>query len=205
MPITDHASVAMNGSRSLSHRFIFSQFSCSNACVIHNLLTKHVSISAGTHMHITYRFVKPVGILAVVMLMVVLSGPFLYAYQTPFPIMNYDFAISASTTLVRMQPGSSGALVIWVSLFCPNSTSTIRCDSTVLQTVTLQSSGCPSSSFCMLDRTQLLVRPLYGVGSNFVIYSFAYTSSAVTTITVTGTDQFGDTHSTQFGVVLCDC
>lgn len=140
-----------------------------------------------------------------VTLTLVISGSFTYAYETPYPLVNFDFTLTASTTLVKAQPGSSGSLVVWVSLFCTNSTTVIRCDSTVLQSVNLETSGCPSTAFCILDRTQVLVPPLYGAGSNFFIYSFSFTPSGVTTITVTGTDQFGHTHATQFGVILCYC
>ena len=144
-----------------------------------------------------------------VMVTVAISGSFVHAYVTPYPIENFDFTLSASTTLVKMQPGASGILTVWVNPFCPNSTMAIRCDSTVLQTVTLKSSGCPPASFCMLDRTQVLVLPLYGAGSNFVIYSTSCssspcssTSSGVTTVTVTGIDQFGHSHTATFGVAV---
>ena len=158
-------------------------------------------------MRTIHRYARVFGLIFLtVMITVAISSSFVNAaYVTPFPIYNFDFTLSASSTLVKMQPGSSGVLAVWISLFCPNSTMTIRCDSTVLQTVTLQSSGCPSSSFCMLDRTQVLVPPLYGAGSNFVIYSFAFTSAGVTTVTVTGTDQFGHSHTTTFGVAVCYC
>lgn len=158
-------------------------------------------------MHTIHRYARGLGLIFLaVTITVVVSGSFVYAfYATPFPIGNFDFALTAGSTLVKMLPGSSGVLPVWISLYCPNSTMTIRCDSTVLQTVTLQSSGCPSGSFCMLDKTQVLVPPLYGAGSNFVIYSFAFASSGVTTITVTGTDQFGHSHTTTFGVAVCYC
>jgi hypothetical protein len=165
-----------------------------------------VTKRAGTHLHNACRFAKDVALVLVVASTLAVSGLFVNATFPPtYPLDEYDFTISASTTLVRAQPGSSAALVIWVSLFCPNSTTTIKCDSTVLQSVTLQSSGCPSGSFCILDRTQVLVPPLYGAGSNFLIYSFSFAATGVTTVTVTGTDQFGHSHSTQFGVILCNC
>lgn len=146
------------------------------------------------------------GLSIIALILILVSAPYAYAYITPFPIINFDFTLTSSTTLVRMQPEASGTAVIWVNLFCPNSTLTIRCDPTVLQYITLKvDSGCPSASYCMLDRTTILVPPLYGAGSNLIIYSFSTSTSGVTTITVTGIDQFGNSHSTQFGVVVCYC
>jgi hypothetical protein len=161
-------------------------------------------------MHTINRYARVLSLISLaVVITVAVSGSFVHAYVTPYPIGNFDFTLSTSTTLVKMEPGLSGVLTVWVSLFCPNSSMSIRCDSTVLQTVTLRSSGCPPSSFCMLDRAQVLVPPLYDAGSNFVIYSTSCslspcssTSSGVTTVTVTGTDQFGHTHTTAFGVAV---
>jgi len=171
-------------------------------------------------MHTINRYARVLSLISLaVMIIVAVSGSFVHAYVTPYPIGNFDFTLTASTTLVKMEPGLSGVLTVWVSLFCPNSTMTIRCDSTVLQTVTLKSSGCPASAFCMLDKAQVLVPPLYGAGSKFVIYSSpcssstscgvasccSSTSSSPTTITVSGTDQFGHSHTITFGVAVCYC
>jgi hypothetical protein len=128
-----------------------------------------------------------------------------FPFPPTFPVNNYDFTISTSATLIRIQPGETGGLVVWVDLYCPNSTTTIRCDSTVLQTVNLQISGCPTGAFCILDRQQLLLPPRYEAGSNFIFYTFSTSPIGVTLITVTGTDQFGHTHSANFGVVACYC
>jgi hypothetical protein len=121
----------------------------------------------------------------------------------------HDFTLTASKTLIKIQPGMSGSLVIWVNLYCPNSTSSfvnIRCDTTILQTVNLQIvGGCPGGAYCILDRTQVLVPPFYQAATDFFIYSFSLSGGGVSTITVVGTDQFGQTHSTQFGVALCYC
>lgn len=159
---------------------------------------------------------KAIGlILLAVTLTLTISSSFTYAiYETPYPLENFDFTLTAGTTLIKIQPGQSGTLVLWVSPYCGNSTSIIRCDSTSLQSVTLQSSGCPASSFCMLDRTRVLVPPLYGAASDFVVYSFGLNYCTIqgcqappgaTTVTVTGTDQYGHSHSTQFGVIVCWC
>jgi hypothetical protein len=53
----------------------------------------------------------------------------------------------------------------------------------------------------------VLLPPLYQAGSNFIIYTFHGISvgSSPYLITVTGTDQFGDTHSASFGVIVCYC
>ena len=128
-----------------------------------------------------------------------------YPFPPTFPVNNFDFTLTASTTLIKIQPGETGSLVVWVDLYCPNSTTTIRCDSTVTQIVNLQVSGCPSGSYCILDKQQVLLPPLYQAGSNFLIYSFGTSGSSVTSITVTGTDQFGRVRSVVFGVVVCYC
>lgn len=147
-------------------------------------------------------------------LMLVVGGVYVNAYQSPpypfpptFPVNNFDFTISTSATLINIEPGESGGLVVWVNLYCPNSTTTIRCDSTVLQSVDLTISGCPGGAFCILDKQQVLLPPLYQAGSNFIIYTFPAisVSSLPHLITVTGTDQFGDTHSASFGVIVCYC
>jgi len=147
-------------------------------------------------------------------LMLVVGGVYVNAYQSPpypfpptFPVNNFDFTISTSRTLIMIQPGQSGGLVVWINLYCPNSTTDIRCDSTVLQSVYLTISGCPGGAFCILDKQQVLLPPVYQAGSNFIIYTFPTTSvgSSPYLITVTGTDQFGDTHSASFGVIVCYC
>jgi hypothetical protein len=189
-----------------SHLLYMPQGCSPSALINPQSFNKRATIYDGTQLNDVRRFVKGIALVLIVTLTLLVSGSFVIATFPPtYPVGNFDFTISASTTLVRAQPGSSAALVIWVSLFCPNSTTTIKCDSTVLQSVALQSSGCPSGSFCMLDRTQVLVPPLYGAGINFLIYSFSFAATGVTTVTVTGTDQFGHSHSTQFGVILCNC
>ena len=147
-------------------------------------------------------------------LVLVIGGIYVNAYQTPpypfpptFPPNNFDFTISTSATLIRIQPGQTGGLIVWVNLYCPNSTTNIRCDSTVLQNVYLTFSGCPGGAFCSLDKQEVLLPPLYQAGSNFIIYTFASISGGTSPslVTVTGIDQFGHTHSTSFGVVVCYC
>jgi len=141
-----------------------------------------------------------------------ISGTFVHAVQSPpfpfpptFPVNTLDFRISTSTTLIRIQPDQSDALVVWVDLYCPNSTTTIKCDSTVLQTINLQISGCPGGAFCILDRQQVNVPPFSEASSNLFIYTFSTSPIAPTLMTVTGTDQFGHSHSASFGVVACYC
>ena len=157
--------------------------------------------------------VLAVALLSLTLLLIVGSVS-VNAYQSPpypfpptFPVNNFDFTITASTTLIRIQPGQSGGLVVWVNLYCPNSATNIRCDSTVLQTVSLTISGCPGGAFCSLDRQQVLLPPVYEAGSNFIIYTFPAIPVSATPylITVTGTDQFGNTHSASFGVIVCYC
>ena len=130
-----------------------------------------------------------------------------YPFPPTFPVNNFDFTITTSATLVKIQPGQTGGLVVWVNLYCPNSTTTIKCDSTVLQTVTLSISGCPSGAFCTLGKQQVLLPPLYQAGSNLIIYTFATITpaSGLTTVTVAGTDQFGNVHSATFGAIVCYC
>jgi hypothetical protein len=156
-------------------------------------------------MYTVRRCAKCLGLMfLVVTLTLVIGGSYANAANS-FPLSNFDFTITASRTLIRIQPSSSGSLVIWVKPFCTNSTSFALCDTTVLQTVNLQLSGCPPSSYCGLDRTLVLARPLYSAASEFVVYSFSSNPSSVTPITVTGTDQFGHSHSAQFAVILCYC
>jgi hypothetical protein len=163
-------------------------------------------------MHTIRRYAKCVSIMfLVITLTLVIGGAYANAYENgnesgnSFPPQNFDFTITASRTLIKIQPSASGSLVIWVKPYCTNSTSFILCDNTVLQTVNLQLSGCPTGSYCTLDRTQVLVPPRYSAPSDFVIYSFSMGTSSVATVTVTGTDQFGHSHATQFGVILCYC
>jgi hypothetical protein len=133
------------------------------------------------------------------------SPPF--PFPPTFPVNTFDFALTASGTLIKIQQGETGGLTVWVNLYCPNSTTTIRCDSTVLQTIYLSISGCPGGAFCALDRQTVLISPVSPGASNFVVYTFfgMPASSSPTLITVTGTDQFGHTHSTTFGVIVCYC
>ena len=131
-----------------------------------------------------------------------------YPFPPTFPVNNFDFTVTPSTTLIKIQQGEAGGLVVWVAPYCPNSTTTIRCDSTVLQTITLTISGCPSGAYCVLDRQQVQLPPDYEAGSNFIIYTFSSvtaTNNQVASITVTGVDQFGISHSATFGVIICDC
>jgi hypothetical protein len=130
-----------------------------------------------------------------------------YPFPPTFPVNNFDFSITPSATLVKIQPGETGALVVWVDLYCPNSTTTIRCDSTVLLTITLSSLGCPAGAYCVFDRQQIQLPPLYQAASNFIVYTFSSITpaSGLTQVTVVGTDQFGHTHSATFGVIVCYC
>lgn len=130
-----------------------------------------------------------------------------YPFPPTFPVNSFDFTITTSATLIKIQQGETGGLVVWVNLYCPNSTTTIKCDSTVLQTVTLSISGCPSGAYCILDRQQVQLPPLYEAGSNLIVYTFTTITpaSGLTRMTVTGVDQFGDTHSVTFGVIICYC
>ena len=131
-----------------------------------------------------------------------------YPFPPTFPVNNFDFTVTPSTTLIKIQQGESGGLIVWVAPYCPNSTTTIRCDSTVLLTITLTIAGCPSGAYCVLDRQQVQIPPDYEAGSNFIIYTFstvAATNNALAQITVTGVDQFGVSHSATFGVIICYC
>ena len=130
-----------------------------------------------------------------------------YPFPPTFPVNEFDFTITTSATLIKIQPGETGALVVWLDLYCPNSTTTIKCDSTVLHSVTLSISGCPGGAFCTLDKQQVLLPPLYQAASNLIVYTFLgiTTSSGLSQMTVTGTDQFGQTHTATFGVIVCYC
>ena len=166
-------------------------------------------------MSTVHQYVKSASVIVlIVAFTIILSGVVsVYAFPGYGPdIPAHDFVLTASKTLIKFQPGLSGNLMIWVSLYCPNSTSSFvnqrwfGCDTTIIQQVNLQIlGGCPGGSYCILDRTQLLVTPFYPAASNFFIYSFSLSGSSVSTITVIGTDQFGHTHSAQFGVAVCYC
>jgi len=136
------------------------------------------------------------------------------AYQSPpwpfpptFPVNNFDFTLTTSATLIHIQQGQSGGLDVWVNLYCPNSTTNIRCDSTDLQTIYLSVSGCPSGALCILDRQVVNVPPVSQASSELIVYTFfgVSASSSPTLMTVTGVDQFGHVHSVNFGVVICYC
>jgi hypothetical protein len=166
-------------------------------------------------MKTVHSYAKTMGLIFLVLtLTLIISGSYVSATQLP-PPANFDFVIAASRTLIKMQPGASGSVAIWVQLFCPNSTANQLCDSTQLQTVSLQLSGCPSSLYCMMDRAVVLAPPLYTADSNLVVYSFALNpcvpikcsnvNTNAATISVTGIDQWGHTHTAQFGVIVCYC
>jgi len=167
-------------------------------------------------------------ILLIVGFTMVMSGAInVYGYPGLGPnIPAQDFILTASKTLIKTQPGMSGSLVIWANLYCPNSTSSFvsqgpsppsfGCDTTILPIVTLQIlGGCPGGAYCVLDRTQILVLPVGPIASesatNFFVYSFSFNAGnnnpggSVSTVTVLGTDQFGHSHTVQFGVALCYC
>jgi len=164
-------------------------------------------------------------VLMIVGFTMVMSGILsVYAFPGLGPnIQAQDFTLTASKTLLKMQPGMSASLVIWANLYCPNSTSSFvsvgpsppsfACDTTILPTVTLQIiSGCPGGAYCILDRTQILVLPVGPIASesatNFFVYSFSYEmgnnapGGGVSTVTVIGSDQFGHVHAVQFGVAI---
>jgi hypothetical protein len=161
-------------------------------------------------------------ILLIIGVTIFMSGVInVYAFPGLGPdIPAQDFTLTASKTLIKMQPGMSGSLVIWANLYCPNATSSFvnhawsnynfACDTSILQVVNLQIvGGCPGAALCVLDRSQILVLPVGPIASeaasNFFVYSFSLTGGGVSTVTVVGTDQFGHTHSVQFGVALCYC
>jgi hypothetical protein len=160
-------------------------------------------------MYIAYRYAKSIGLLfLVVALTMAISGVYTMAYALPGfgpDIPAYDFTLTASGTLIKIQPGLSGSLVLSVNPVCLSSRVLVapQCDLTLINTVNLQVSGCPSGTFCILDRTQVLVSPFYSAASDFVVYSFL--PSGVTIITVTASDQFGHSHVAQFGVLVCNC
>ncbi len=147
----------------------------------------------------------------VVGLTMVMSGAYTMAYALPGfgpDIPAYDFTVTASATLIRMQPGLSGSLVIWVQQFCASSTVLVlpQCDPTLTNIVNLQLSGCPAGAFCILDRTPVLVTPRYSAQqSDFIVYGISSSTSGVTLITVTASDQYGHSHVAQFGVIVCYC
>lgn len=137
-----------------------------------------------------------------------------YAYQTPpypfpptFPVNNFDFTLATSATLIQIQPGQSGGLFVWVNLYCPNATTDIKCDSTVLQTVYLTVSGCPGGALCILSNQVVQIPPVTEGAINLIVYTFfgITPSSSPTIMTVTGIDQFGHVHSASFGVIVCYC
>ena len=149
-------------------------------------------------------------------LALVVGGAFtnVSAYQSPpwpfpptFPVNNFDFTLTASKTLIQIQQGQTGGVVVWVNLYCPNSTTNIRCDSTDLQTVYLSVSGCPSGAFCVLDRQVVNVPPVSQASTDLIVYTFfgIGASSSPVLMTVTGVDQFGHVHTLSFGVIVCYC
>ena len=146
----------------------------------------------------------------------VIGGAFtnVYAYQSPpypfpptFPVNYFDFILSTSATLIKIQQGQTGGLVVYANQFCPNSTATIKCDSTVMQTVSFSISGCPGGAFCIISPQEILIPPLSQGSTNLIVYTFfgGSVSSGPVLMTVTGVDQFGNTHSVTFGVVVCYC
>ena len=168
-------------------------------------------------------------ILLFIGVMVFMSGAInVYGFPGLGPnIQAPDFTLTASRTLINIQPGMSGSLVIWANLYCPNSTSSFvsvgpsppsfACDTSILPLINLQIiSGCPGGSYCILDRTQIWDLPVGPIASesasNFFVYSLTTgctscscgncAGSSVSTVTVIGTDQFGHTHAVQFGVAI---
>ncbi len=127
-------------------------------------------------------------ILLIIGVAIIMSGVInVYAFPGLGPdIPAQDFILTASRTLIEFQPGMSGSLVIWATLFCPNATSSFvnhawsnynfACDTTILPIVNLQIiSGCPGGALCILDRTQIMVLPVGPIASeaatNFFVYS----------------------------------
>ena len=167
-------------------------------------------------------------VLMVIGFAIVMSGAInVYAFPGLGPnIQAPDFTLTASKTLIKIQPGQSGSLVIWANLYCPNSTSSFvsvgpsppsfACDTTILPLINLQIiSGCPGGAYCVLDRTQIWDLPVGPIASesatNFFVYdltsactacSCGTCPSSVSTVTVIGVDQFGHTHAVQFGVAI---
>ena len=130
-----------------------------------------------------------------------------YPFPPTFPVNNFDFTLTASSTLIKIQPGQTGGLFIYVDLYCPNSVTDIRCDSTVLQNVYLAVSGCPGGALCILSKQELQIPPVTEGASSLIVYTFfgITSNSGPATMTVTGIDQFGHTHSVSFGVIFCNC
>jgi hypothetical protein len=181
-------------------------------------------------MHTGRQCLKSVAVILLIFgVAIIMSGVInVYAFPGLGPdIPAQDFILTASKTLIEMQPGMSGSLVIWATLYCPNATSSFvdhawsnynfACDTTILPIVNLQIiSGCPGSALCILDRTQIMVLPVGPIASeaatNFFVYSLtnsctacscgSYQGGSVSTVTVVGTDQFGHTHTVQFGIAV---
>ena len=138
------------------------------------------------------------------------GGVFTNAYAEfppTYPVGVFDFTLTPSTTLIHIQQGQTGGLFVWVNLYCPNSATDIRCDSTVLSTISLSISGCPSGAFCILSNQVIQVPPVTQGATTVLVYTFfgISASSSPTLVTVTGVDQFGHVHSASFGVIVCYC
>ena len=168
-------------------------------------------------MRLRREFELSVAAIFLTLTLAVVVGPIftnVYAYQSPpypfpptFPVNYFDFTVTTSATLIKIQQGQTGGLTVYVNLFCPNSTATIKCDSTVLQTIYLSISGCPGGAFCILSPQVVQIPPLSQGTTNLIVYTFfgASASSGPVLMTVTGVDQFGNTHSATFGVIVCYC
>jgi len=143
----------------------------------------------------------------------VFTNAYAYNYWSPnefpptYPVGVFDFTLTASTTLIHIQQGQAGGLTVWVNLYCPNSVTNIRCDSTALSTISLSISGCPGGAFCILSNQVINVPPVSQGATNVIVYTFFgfSASSSPTLVTVTGVDQFGHIHSASFGVIVCYC
>jgi len=182
-----------------------------------NLFTGLRQIDVTVAMHAVRTLEKTLAVTFLLLtLALVFSGIFtnVYAYQSPpypypptFPPINFDFTITTSSSLIKIQPGQTGGVIVWVNLYCPNSVTNIRCDSTVLQTIYLTVSGCPGGALCVLSRQEIQIPPVSEAASNLFVYTFfgVSTSSSPTLMTVTGIDQFGQTNVASFGVVVCYC
>ena len=182
-----------------------------------NLFTELRGIDLMVAMSLCRKFERALAVTFLTLtLALVVCGIFtnVYAYQSPpypfpptFPVNTFDFTLTTSATLIKIQQGQTGGLYVWVNLYCPNSTTNIRCDSTVLQTVYLSISDCPSGALCVLSRQVVQVGPVTQGASNLIVYTFfgGSASSAPTLMTVTGIDQFGHIHSANFGVAVCYC
>jgi len=173
---------------------------------------------------------KSAAVILLLLAVTIIMGSVISVYAFPGlgpDIPANDFMLTASKTLIKIQPGQSGSLVIWANLYCPNATSSFvshawsnynfACDTSILQIVNLQIiSGCPTGALCVLDRTQIMILPTGPIASeaatNFFIYSLSSpctscscgscAGSSVSLVTVIGTDQFGHTHAVQFGVAI---